>query len=295
MDYRKFGDHNLAVSEIGLGGEWLNGLDRNLVKKIIQKAIDKGITFFDFLFNELTYIKNIAQAIKGQRDKIILQTHLGTGEKDGKPNRDRNIKHNRKYFERTLNLFNTDFIDVVNIQFIKEREYETVVGKNGLLNLAIQLKEEGKVRYIGASTHNIAIGKKLAKIETIDSIMFPINIANHYLEGRKEFLEVCEQNNVAVISIKPFLGGKLFESNQTVYVAKYQSGGISKRKKIPKNVTPAQCLHYCLNQKAISTVIPGVSSLQEIEHILKYNKIGEKEKDFVSFFKAYHGKAFEER
>lgn len=276
-----------------MGGEWLNGLNRNLVKKIIQKAVDNGITLFDFLFNEITYIKNIAQAIKGKRDKIILQTHLGTGEKEGKPKRDRNVKHSREYFERILNLFDTDFIDVINIQYIRKSEYETVVGKNGLLNLANQLKEEGKARYIGASTHNISIGKKLAEIETIDSIMFPINIANHFLEGRKEFLETCEQNNVAVIAIKPFLGGKLFEKDQTIYVAKYQSGGISKRKKIPKNISPAQCLHYCLSQTAISTVIPGVSSLQEIEQILKYNKISEKEKDFIPFFKAYHGKSFE--
>ncbi|MEJ2279188.1 MAG: aldo/keto reductase [Candidatus Lokiarchaeota archaeon] len=187
------GRTEISVSEIGLGGEWLNGLDKHLVEDIINRAVDNDINFFDFLFNELSYIKNIGNAIQEHREDIILQCHLGTGEKDGKPKRERNVKKNKKLFDRTLSYLNTNYVDIINIQFIREKEYKKLIGENGLLNLANQLKAEEKAHYIGASTHNINIGIDLAEKGYVDTIMFPINIANHFLERRKEFLSICKK------------------------------------------------------------------------------------------------------
>ncbi|MEJ2279096.1 MAG: transposase, partial [Candidatus Lokiarchaeota archaeon] len=47
------------------------------------------------------------------------------------------------------------------------------------------------------------------------------------------------------------------------------------------------CLKYCLSQKGISTVIPGVKSIQEMEQILLYNQLSETRKDYIPFLKKY--------
>jgi hypothetical protein len=288
VEFNKLGATDLSISQTGLGCEWLNGLEKDLVTNIIHYAIDHGINFFDFLFNELTYTRNIGEAIKGYREKIIIQTHLGTGEREGKPKRDRDIKQNMKLFERTISLFETDYVDIINIQFVKEKEYEKIVGNNGLLELAIQLKEERRTRFIGASTHNLSVARRLVNLESIDTIMFPINIANHFMEGRNEFLKLCKEKNIGVIGIKPFLCGKLFEGNHTVYIAKYQTGGLTGRKKIPKNISASRCINYCLSQQGISSIIPGVKSISELDEILAYYKAKEAEKDFESILTQYH-------
>jgi len=270
MIYRDLGSTGLSVSQIGLGGEWLNGKDKATVKSIITTAINGGINFFDFLFNEKTYIKNIADAIEGYREKIILQTHIGTGEKDGKPQRDRNFERNKKFFLRTLSKFKTDYVDILNIQFVKNKEYKDLNNAKGLLSLANQFKKEQKARFIGLSTHSTKIGIKAIKDELVDTIMFPINIINDCLENRSEFLAEVKKSKIGLIGIKPFAGGKLLQNNRTVYIAKYQTGGISMRKKIPKSISLYQCIQYCLDQKEVSTIIPGVHKKDELDEILDY-------------------------
>lgn len=285
MKYNNLGSTGLSVSRIGLGGEWLNGKDKKTVKSIINTAIEGGINFFDFLFNEETYITNIADAISNIREEIILQTHIGTGEKDGKPQRDRDFKRNKKLFLRTLSKFKTDYVDILNIQFVKEKEYENLTSEMGLLTLANQFKKEEKTRFIGLSTHNAKIGIKTMKDKLVDTIMFPINMINHNLKNRSEFLSEVKKSNIGLIGIKPFAGGKLLQNNHTVYIAKYQTGGISMRKKIPKSISVYQCIQYCLDQKEVSSIIPGVHKKDELDEILQFFDISNDQRDYSKVIK----------
>jgi len=285
MLYKNLGSTGLSVSHIGLGGEWLNGKDKKTVKSIIETAIQGGINFFDFLFNEKTYITNIAKAIKDYREDLILQTHIGTGEKDGKPQRDRDFERNKFFFQRTLSKFNTDYVDILNIQFVREKEYENLTNKKGLLTLANQFKKEGKARFIGLSTHNAIIALNAIEDKLVDTIMFPLNMINHNLEYRSELLSSIKKSNIGLIGIKPFAGGKLLEKNHTVYIAKYQTGGLSMRKKIPKNISIYHCIHYCLNQEGVSTIIPGVHKKEELDEILQYFDLTDDEKNYSTVFK----------
>lgn len=285
MLYKNLGSTDLSVSHIGLGGEWLNGKNKKTVKSIIETAIQGGINFFDFLFNEKTYITNIAEAIEPYRQDIVLQTHIGTGEKGKKPQRDRDFDRNKKFFGRTLSLFKTDYVDILNVQFVKEKEYNHLTNKKGLLTLANQFKKEGKVRFIGLSTHNATIGLKAIEDKLVDIIMFPINMINHNLEYRSELLSSIKKSNIGLIGIKPFAGGKLLENNHTVYIAKYQTGGLSMRKKIPKNISIYNCIHYCLNQEGVSTIIPGVHKKEELDEILQYFDVPNDEKEYSTVIK----------
>ncbi|MBD3193574.1 MAG: hypothetical protein GF317_00860 [Candidatus Lokiarchaeota archaeon] len=280
MKYNKLGSTDIDVSRIGLGGEWLNGKSQEEVKAIIETAIEGGINFFDFLFNHTDYVTKIGKAINEFRDRMIIQTHIGTTEKEGKANRDRNMKRNKKFFHNTLNHYKTEYVDIINIQFVKEKEFQDVKGDNGLLGLANQLKNEGKARFIGLSTHNASIAINAIKEELVDTIMFPINMINHNLEHRAELLSLIVNSGIGLIGIKPFAGGKLLQNNRTVYIAKYQTGGISERKKIPKLINLHQCVKYCLDQKGISTIIPGVHKEEELAAILQYYKISRNNKDY---------------
>jgi len=287
MKFRTLGRTGLKVSEIGLGTEYLFRQPRKIVINVIQEAIKNGINYFDIVFNISDYIDNISNALKAYTDDIILTCHLGSLDEDGRVRRSHNIRKCEQTFLNSLSKFGKEFIDIVNLQFIKEKEYDSVVAPGGLLDLAKKLKEEGKAKFIGISTHNIAIGQKAAKSGYFDMIMNQVSFANNSMVKREEFLKTCRDKNIGVIAIKPFAGGKLLQRNRTVSIAKYQTGGLSLKKKIPQDITPIKCLNYVLSQLGVSTTIPGVKNVRELMEIIAYVNASDEEKDYSTIIKEF--------
>lgn len=287
MKLRKLGKTGLEVSEIGLGTEYLFRQPKNIVISVIHEAIRNEINYFDIVFNISEYIENISTAIKDYKDEIILTCHLGTVEQDGKVRKTRNIEDCERTFLNTLSKFGKGYIDIVNLQFVKEREYESIIAPGGLLDLAKKLQQDEKARFISISTHNISIGQKAVKSGYFDIIMNQINIVNHVMPGREDFLETCTKEGIGLVAIKPFAGGKLLQRNRTVSIAKYQSGGISLKKKIPKDINPIKCLNYTLSQTGVSTTIPGIKNLQELKETLAFLNASDEEKNFSTLIKEF--------
>jgi predicted aldo/keto reductase-like oxidoreductase len=287
MEYRKLGKTGLDVSEIGLGTEYLNRQSRETVVSVVHKAIENGVNYFDLVFNFPEYLDNFAAAFKAQRDKVILTTHLGSAEKNGKYRKTRDPKECEEVFMKTLSRLGTDYIDIANLHFVKnEKEYNETIDR-GVLDLALRLKQEGKTRFIGMSTHDVSVATKAAKSGKIDVIMIQINIANNAMPGRDEMLATCAKEGVGLVAMKPFAGGKLLQRNRTVKIAAYQTGGKSLKKKISKNITPVQCISYVLSQVGVSTVVPGVKNVEELDATLAYLGATDEKKDFSSMIEEF--------
>ncbi|MGL5695007.1 MAG: hypothetical protein ACRCXA_13075 [Peptostreptococcaceae bacterium] len=69
MIYRKSGRTDLDVSVIGLGGEWLNGLNEEDATNIIDIAMENGVNIIDVFMPQAQVRTNIGKALKGRRDK----------------------------------------------------------------------------------------------------------------------------------------------------------------------------------------------------------------------------------
>ncbi|MFX0003280.1 MAG: aldo/keto reductase [Candidatus Hodarchaeota archaeon] len=287
MNFRTLGRTNLKVSEIGLGTEYLLRQPKKLVMSVLQEAIKNGINYFDIVFNVSEYIDKICAAIRDYKDEIILTFHLGSVEENGKVRRTRNIKDCEETFMKNLTKFGRDYIDIVNLQYVKQKEYESIIKPGGLLDLAKKLQSEGKAKFIGISTHDVSIGQKSIKSGYFDMIMNQINIVSHNIKERENFLNICKKENIGVVAIKPFAGGKLLQKNRTVSIAKYQSGGISVKKKIPLDISPIKCLNYTLSQTGVSTTVPGVKNTQELYEILAYENASDEEKDYGYLIKEF--------
>ncbi|MFW9826047.1 MAG: aldo/keto reductase [Candidatus Thorarchaeota archaeon] len=280
MKIRKLGRSGIEVSEIGIGTEYLYKIPKKMVTSVINEAIKNDINYFDIVFNVSNYIENLSYAFKDYIEDITIACHLGSIEKEGKVQRTRNIDYCEKAILKTIKKFGKGYIDIVNLQFVKEKEYEKIITSGGLIDLAKRLQKEGKARFLGLSTHNTIIGQKAAKTGEFDMIMNQISIANDLLPGREDFLKLCKNKGIGVVAIKPFAGGKLLQRNRTVSIAKYQSGGISWKKKIPRDITPIKCINYTLSQTGVSTTVPGVKNVEELKEILNFVNASSEEKDF---------------
>jgi len=281
MQYKKLGNTGLDVSVIGLGTEYLLSQNRDTVISVINKAIDFGLNYFDIVFNITNFLDNISAGIKDKREKIILTGHLGSGEKNRKYYKTYNVKECEKIFKKLLSKLNTDYIDIANLHNVRnEKQYKKVISSGGLLELALRLKEEGLVRFIGISTHDVSIAKNVAKTGIIDVIMIQVNIANNAMPGRSEMLAMCEKEGIGIVAMKVFAGGKLLQRNRTVNIAAWRTGGMRLKKKISPSITPIKCISYTLSQVGVCTVVPGVKNVDELNDSLAYLNATDEEKDF---------------
>ncbi len=287
MNFKELGRTSLKVSEIGIGTEHLFDQTKDVVESVILSAIENKINYFDVLFSVQHYLEKLALPFKTYRDQLIITGHLGTTEFQGKAKRNRSIKESKKSFLKMLSVLKIDYVDILNIQYVKANEFEKVMNPRGLLDLAISFQEEGKARFLGLSTHDISVAKQAIKSEKFDMIMFPINLANHGLMGRDEFLTICLKYKIGLVAIKPFAGGKLLKRNHTTQFAKYQTGGLSFKKKIPPDITPSQCIYYVQSFPEVSVVLMGVKNVEELNENLGYLSMQESELDYSPFLKIF--------
>ena len=287
MIFKELGKTGLKVSEIGLGTEHLFSESKETTVDVINHAIKNKVNYLDILFTVKNYLEKLAVAIKGHRNQLIITGHIGTKDNNGRFQKTRNIEECQLEFLKLLDILDIDYVDILNIQFVTQKDLPQIYNSGGLLELATSLQEEGKAKYIGMSTHNISIAIQSANSGKFDTIMFPINLINHCLEGREELLVTCLKKEIGLIAIKPFAGGKLLMRNRTVYFAKYQTGGLSLKKKVPRDLTPSECINYVNSLKGISVVLGGVKSVGELRENLKYSNLQERKRDLASLIEFF--------
>ena len=117
MRYRQLGKTGLMVSEIGLGGEWLEQQNASDVKKVVDRCKEYGINILDCWMSEPNVRTNIGAAIAGQRKEWIIQGHIGSTWQNGQYVRTREMDK-VKAFEDLLSRMQTDYIDLGMIHFV---------------------------------------------------------------------------------------------------------------------------------------------------------------------------------
>jgi predicted aldo/keto reductase-like oxidoreductase len=288
MEYRKLGATGLDVSAVALGTEYLINLPRETVVPVIHTAIERGINYFDLFFAQAEFRDNMGAAFKGYRDSVMLAAHLGAAEIDGQYKKTRDPELCRHFFHDFLTRYKTDYVDMLFLHNIDSQEdYDGVMNPGGLLEMATEFLNEGKTRLIGFSGHNTVTSLQAVGRNEIDVLMFPINLANHALPGRKELLEACVEGRIGLVVMKPYAGGNLLSDETIIKVADMQMGrrempGARMRFTKSNMITPVQCLAYALDQRGVSTIVPGCGGLDELEAALAYLEASEEEREYSS-------------
>jgi predicted aldo/keto reductase-like oxidoreductase len=281
MQYNPIGQTGLQVSAIGLGGEHLLRASRETVVEVVHTAMDAGVNYMDLIWAHPSYRDNLAAALQGRRDRAVLVGHLGSTLKGTQYQRSRNARVCEQYWNDLRERLGTDTIDVAMIHNLNGiKDYEALLGPQGVVELAHRLKREGQARAVGLSGHSIELFQRVLQDRVVDLLMIPVSMAGNAQAGRNQLLRDCAAQGVGVVAMKAYGGGKLLRG-RTVYFARYQTGGGAYKKKVPAAITPVQCLAYALAQPAVATVIPGVANLGEMEAALALLTATDEEKDFA--------------
>ncbi|MBQ7544396.1 MAG: aldo/keto reductase [Synergistaceae bacterium] len=289
MIYRDLGATGLKVSEIALGCEGMNEDNCTMCARLFDVAEAKGINYFDLYSPKPELRSAIGRALKGRREKFIIQSHLCSVWQDGQYKRSRNLPEVKAAFEDSLRLLGVECIDVGMIHYCDALDdWETIIS-NGILDYARELKTAGKIKHIGLSSHNPQVALKAVESRSIEVLMFSVNpcydlqpasedvedlwadekYAEHLTNmnpERQKLYETCASLGVGITVMKCFGGGDLLN-------AELSPAGAA--------LTVNQCIAYALSRPAVACVLAGAHSVEQLEESAAYEEAPASERDYA--------------
>jgi hypothetical protein len=295
MIYRPIGKTGMSASVIGLGGEYLDHRPYETSEEVVGAALEHGINIIDVFMPGTPVRENIAKALKGKRDKVLIQGHIGSVDRDGQYHRTREVKECNAYFEDLLRCFG-GYIDLGMMFFIDTEEDYRESFEAEFLSYVRQLKQDGKIRAIGASCHDPEMGARIVETGIVDVIMFSVNIAYDMLPSdvyiidvmeeldasrfrgiepkRARFYELCENRGVAITTMKTLGAGKLISPEFSPFSEPLSVG---------------QCIHYALSRPAVVSTLIGCKTRGEVEEAVRYLDMTDEERDYSRAIKGFKG------
>lgn len=295
MKYRELGNTGIKVSEIGIGCEGFAGDEFRNAQYFLDIAEESGINYFDLYTPEPEVRKSVGKALEGRREKFVIQAHVCSVWKDGQYKRSRDIKEVREAFGELLSLLKTDYIDVGMIHYVDSMEDWKEIADGPVLQYVKELKEEGKIRRIGLSSHNPQVALRAVESGYIEVLMFSVNpcydlqpasedvedlwrdenyaspLVNMDLD-RQRLYETCQRLGVGITVMKAFGGGDLLDETMS------PAG---------KALTANQCLHYALTRPAVATVLSGARTVKQLRESIAYEEASDEEKDYAPAFASF--------
>ena len=295
MNYCELGNTGLKVSEIGMGCEGFSEDGFSMTKKLFDIAEEAGVNYFDLYASNPDMRRAVGEAMKGRREKFIVQSHICSIWKDGQYLRTRKVSEVKAGFEEMMELLQTDYLDVGMIHYCDAlSDWEEIVN-GGVLEYAKELKAQGRIRHIGLSSHNPQVALKAVESGAIEVLMFSVNpcydlqpasedveelwAAKSYVGNltnmdpdRQRLYETCQRLGVGITVMKCFGGGDLLD-------AKLSPAGAA--------LTVNQCIHYALSRPAVSVVLAGAHSEEQFRQSLAYEEATDEEKDYALAFASF--------
>ncbi len=286
MKYRSLGKTNLRVSVIGigtwqLGGEWGKDFTQSEVDAMFDACRGVGINLIDTAecYGDHTSERLIGGAIQRDRDKWVVATKFGH-QFHGHMKRtdERSPADVLKQLEESLKALRTDHVDLLQYHSIADEEFEN----EALQQTLIKLKQQGKVRHIGNSIRGNADDRQTkqsekAQVETLQVIY-------NRLDRRPETRDFpyAIEHRLGVLARVPLASGYLsgkykpgahFGGND--FRATHKQEEIDRKlreveriakEEVPAGVPMAQwALAWCLQHPAVSCVIPGCKSVEQVK------------------------------
>jgi predicted aldo/keto reductase-like oxidoreductase len=296
MQYRTIGKTGMSASVIGLGAEHLDNKPYETAETVINTAIEQGINIMDIFMPGQTVRENIGKILKGRRDKVLIQGHICSTDIKEQYDRSRDLPTVKKYFENLFRFLNTDYIDFGMLFFIDTEKDFSDVFETEILRYAQDLKQQGRIRAIGASSHNPLLAKKVVETGIVDLLMFSINpafdmaSANTYVldylekgvmdfekkfdKDRAALYQLCEKRGVALTTMKTLGAGKLLSPEHTPFA---------------KPMTVAQCIHYALTRPAVVSALIGCATKEQVLEAAAYLDKSEAERDYSGVIRDFQG------
>ena len=293
MKYRVFGKTGWNVSEVGLGtwqvgGGWGKPFDLKKAEIILHSAIDQGINFVDTadVYDGGLSESAVGKVIRERKEKIYVATKCGRRiqphTQDGyTPER------LRKYVEDSLRNLGLEQIDLIQLHCPPTPVYQ----RDDIFGLFEDLKKEGKIAAMGVSVELVDEALQAMNYPIVSSVQVIFNLFRQ--KPIEKLFPKAESENIGLIIRVPLASGllsgkitpqttfskddhrffnqegKAFDKGETFsgvpLSMAFPAVDALKEDFADDHELAAQSLRWILMFKQVSTVIPGASSVEQVE------------------------------
>ncbi|MEH1869406.1 MAG: aldo/keto reductase [Nostoc sp.] len=261
MLYRRFGRTELQMPVFSCGGmryqfKWQDVPDNEIpadsqtnLEATIRRAVEVGINHIETARGYGTSEMQLGRVLpQFPREKLIVQTKISPKE---------DAKEFRDTFEQSLKNLQLDYVDLLGLHGINHAEsLDYSIRPGGCWEVARQLQAEGKVRFIGFSTH----GSTDTIVQTINTNLFDyVNLHWYYInQWNWAAIEAAKRHDMGVFIISPSnKGGLLYEPPQ----------------KLVNLCAPLSPMVFndlfCLSHQEVHTLSVGAAKPQDFDEHLK--------------------------
>ena len=229
MEYRILGKTGLKISRLGFGGIPIQRIDAEGTRKLMLQMKEAGINYIDTARGYTVSEEYLGEALEGIRDDFIIATKSMARTKETMA----------ADIEISLKNLRTNYIDLYQVHNPNMAQLEQVMAPGGALDALMEAKAAGKIGHIGLTAHAIEVFEKALELPWVETIMFPYNIVESQGE---ELIKACLEKNIGFIVMKPLAGGAIEDATLAI--------------------------RYCLNNPAVTVVIPGMAEEKELQQNL---------------------------
>ena len=187
------GRTGITVCKNGFGALPIQRVGQDCAGKILRKAYDAGITYFDTARAYTDSEEKIGRALSDVRQHIVLATKTMATTVEGF----------WSDLETSLRLLKTDYIDVYQLH--NPAFCPRPGDGSGLYEAMLEARDKGMIRFLGLTNHRIHVASEAAASGLYDTLQFPFS----YLATDKELelIRLCEGQNVGFVAMKALSGG----------------------------------------------------------------------------------------
>lgn len=198
--YRRLGRTNAMVSDISLGAGRINNVE------VARLALERGITYFDTSpdYSDSLSERILGEAMKGHRDKLFLATKFCRPE--GHLLNETPVPEIIAAVDESLKRLQTDHVDLIHVHSCDR--VDRLMAPN-IHEAFDRLKEQGKVRFLGVSTHTPNL-EEVANA-AIDSGRFDVMMLAYHFGMWPSFghiLDKAKKHDVGIVAMKTLKGAK---------------------------------------------------------------------------------------
>lgn len=192
------GSTGITSVQNGFGALPIQRADIDTSVKILRKAYEGGITFFDTARAYSDSEEKLGLALSDVRKNIFIATKTMA----------KNTEDMKEQLETSLKLLKTDYIDIYQFHCV-DRCYAPDDG-TGMYELMEDFKRQGMIKHIGITAHKIGIAEEIIDSGLYETLQFPFS----YLSGERELalVDKCRARNMGFIAMKALAGGLITNS-----------------------------------------------------------------------------------
>jgi len=192
---RKYGQTGVKLSIIGFGGIVVDGADQKHANRVVAEAFEKGVNYFDVSPTYGDAELKLGPALEPYRKKVFLACKTGQRRCEGA----------LEELNESLKRLRTDYLDLYQLHSVTDvkDDVDVVFAKGGAIEVFLDAKKQGRIRYLGFSAHSEAAALAAMDRYDFDSVLLPINFATFYKNDfGPKVIAAAKSKGMAILALK---------------------------------------------------------------------------------------------